>query len=766
MSSLKLRKLDASKSESLLGTIGSREHVQTRKVLSLKNGCKAARIIIAASELILFVILWCLYISKSQSQVLNEYLIQSPLLTLTYMEAYYWIQNIVQSTMIILCMIFFIEFILYTDHDWIHEVKKAREEAKLHSHSQYGAQVLPKRTRINRNQTIAINDLNLCRILCSFSFCCRRVGVAIANILTVTWSELHSLCMITCIYYLLSVTLRLYHSKIRSPKSLFIINDAVTAFGIILPPFAYSLCAKLKIIYDQGFVDDETVAGSVWEKDTKLRWYRSSSQMSIVQASKSILNDKFIKVWMFLMYLFQLIIFITEPILGPDKFRYFLNTMYDCWKAEGHLMYACDPTTSQIVFTVHILVLRIGVPLLLLNTVFSFIPRSSHSSQVMHYNHFHEILTPSAIILVVLNAFLSNYFLFKHYSIVTWGWTCILFFFSVWELFIFTQSLKLAETAEDDHEQFYGFTTDNKASLFNYFCKGILLLLLWTASFIALMLCKGTGQLSSVQQNQISRQIPSIIFSITSMLLLVPLQKVAISPTYRDYFRRKNRIRYLVTFHMICLLCIVFIVQKFILILSFYFEIITDERNMKNAAFATSFALSFASIGFHIWLFGKYSGILYPVVPKIGSPGDIDSVKAESATRMSPVYGRKKRESKERKDSKMSLTALYQNRTRTPSIPREYDEESSCNINHQQRTRSLSQKQKSYSIDSDKSAKATSMSQRKMVKTISAEYEDKIETWNDAAKIYGLKSHSLYDVEQIASFAVDPNNSKKKFYTE
>eukprot|EP01084_Bolivina_argentea_P163943 285127_1 len=543
MSSLKgLRQRESSKTESLLGNKDS-SHARTvtthRTNITLGNCVKMLVTLLIWSELILFIALWSLYVTKSQTAVLNDPIInKSNFIKLTTLQCYYWIQIIVQSTMIIFCMIFFIEFIIYIDRDWIAQVKKERDNAKLkqtfaayRSESTDGFPIKHNKIKFgSKSAESVISYCNICSKLCSFKFCIGRIGAGIANIFSLTWSELHVLCMLSCIYYLLAAMLRLYNlnkSK-QHQRFLFTISDILTGFGIILPPFAYNLCQKLKMIYDKnGSVSDITVAGEQWEnKKSKGNWYQSTSQMSIVQASQSILNDKMIKFWMFIMFSFQFFIFFMEPIVAPNKFRYYLDSMYHCSHLNDNNI--CDSPTSLVVFTVHILIIRIAIPLLLLNTSFSFTPKASHTAQIMHYNYFYNIITPSSVIMIAIIEFGINYFLSNYYIYVTYIIVIIIILISLWQIYIFVRLLTLAEDAENDQRL--------NASLFNYFLKGIFYIILWFISFGGLLL---SNSIPKTQIKIVYRQIASIIFAATSMFLLVPLQKIAISPTYRNYFRRK-----------------------------------------------------------------------------------------------------------------------------------------------------------------------------------------------------------------------------------
>eukprot|EP01084_Bolivina_argentea_P267017 453126_1 len=112
-----------------------------------------------------------------------------------------------------------------------------------------------------------------------------------------------------------------------------------------------------------------------------------------------------------------------------------------------------------------------------------------------------------------------------------------------------------------------------------------------------------------------------------SMFLLVPLQKISVSPTYRNYFRRKHRTKYyyLVTFYITCLLTIMFIVENFIFVATFYYNVLTSQQGMNDILVVTAFSLSFAPTGFFVWLYGKYCAVLYPLDNSNHPPDIIDT---------------------------------------------------------------------------------------------------------------------------------------------
>ena len=138
-----------------------------------------------------------------------------------------------------------------------------------------------------------------------------------------------------------------------------------------------------------------------------------------------------------------------------------------------------------------------------------------------------DIVTPSAMLLIVIGAFWSNLFFVAEHEMVMWSHIGSVLLLSLWQIFLFTRLLQLADDAENDQEQFYAFLRNN-ASIFLYFFKGICFLLLWAMSFGALVVWGGDTE------HGVEAQIASLIFGVTSLFMLVPLQKVVISPTYRE----------------------------------------------------------------------------------------------------------------------------------------------------------------------------------------------------------------------------------------
>ena len=271
------RSINYSLAESLKGTKGSKTITTHRTAFTLATCHKAFRILLTLVEFLAYLIVFAFYISKGSAHVNDSWIIG-----LSYLQCYFIMRIIIQSTMIIFCGIFYIEFILYTDSEWIKEVKSLKEQHKQKDvFEQYrddpdsDPSKLPrrhvKRYRHKKGKNSLIYDCNVCSRLCSMKFCCRRCGVAISNVMLLRWCELHILCMFSAIYYFLSTMLRFKVASTTDGWSkevgLYMVNDFLTILGITLPPVAYSLMLQLKMIYERrGSVSDITVAGSAWEK--------------------------------------------------------------------------------------------------------------------------------------------------------------------------------------------------------------------------------------------------------------------------------------------------------------------------------------------------------------------------------------------------------------------------------------------------------------------------------------------------------------------
>ena len=236
---------------------------------------------------------------------------------------------------------------------------------------------------------------------------------------------------------------------------------------------------------------------------------------------------------MFVMFAFQLLAFVLEPITRPGTFRMYLESMWYCWSDTDSIK--CDPSSSNVIFIIHTLILRIAIPLLLLHVVLSFTPKSSHSAQIMHYRFFYEIISPVTVIIICVLAFFSNYFtVFSGtYGIVTCTYIGIVIILALWQIYLFVRLLNLAEVAENDQEQFHAYLAQSNANLFNYFSKGIIYSLLWAVEFVCLY-SFGVNGSTNERTLMVYRQIPSMIFAVTSIFMLVPLQKVAINPSYNE----------------------------------------------------------------------------------------------------------------------------------------------------------------------------------------------------------------------------------------
>ena len=261
--------------------------------------------------------------------------------------------------------------------------------------------------------------------------------------------------------------------------------------------------------------------------------YTTNKIRSIVQASKSILNDKMMKVWMFVMFGLQLFAFLLEPIARPGTFRLYLYSMWNCQPypyADGTAIH-CDES-SNAMFVIHTLMLRMAVPLLLIHSVFTFAPKSSHFAQIMHYKYFYEVFSPSGIAIVAILMFIANYFIILEYETVTWTYVGFVLVLGLWQIYLFKRLLSLGERVPF-------------ANFFNYLSKGIAYLFLWAIEYICLYTFASVSSNSSLdyddtdvdnmtRMDMVYRLIPAMIFAVMSMFMLVPLQKIATNPTYAE----------------------------------------------------------------------------------------------------------------------------------------------------------------------------------------------------------------------------------------
>ena len=110
------------------------------------------------------------------------------------------------------------------------------------------------------------------------------------------------------------------------------------------------------------------------------------------------------------MFILQLCAFIVEPIVWPGIFRLSLDSM---WYSTGNNSSAyimnCYTSSSNVVFVLHTLILRITIPLLLIHFVFSFMRKSSQTAQIINYEYIYEVLSPVSLAIFTILMFFSNY---------------------------------------------------------------------------------------------------------------------------------------------------------------------------------------------------------------------------------------------------------------------------------------------------------------------------------------------------------------------
>jgi len=283
-------------------------------------------------------------------------------------------------------------------------------------------------------------------------------------------------------------------------------------------------------------------------------------------------------------------------------------------------------------------------------------------------------------LIVIIGSFISYFLL---HEVDNWNGLYIsggvVLTFGGWQIYLYTRLLSLADKAKQDMEQFHGFTVGHP-SLLEYLIKGAVYLVLWGISFIYNIRADDTEEIM-IHDHQNYNQIPGLIFGCVSLLLLMPIYRISISPSYTDRLHRKGR-KYLITFHIVCLMSFAFIIQRFIFIathfediyqyptpsptvsISFMTTTMTSPSSMTEPS-ELAYSLSFSSIGFLLWLFGKYAGVLYPAPVHFGKYKNRNNHNVE----MSPVHSRKTtRKSLKERDrnddsflSKMTMGDLYNN---------------------------------------------------------------------------------------------------------
>ena len=127
--------------------------------------------------------------------------------------------------------------------------------------------------------------------------------------------------------------------------------------------------------------------------------------MTIMQL-RSVLNDGFVRGWIFVLFGVQLIIFILQPVANFDDYRDTLNNQYDCnvtrdCNGKGHNGDCTCDSRSMVFFVITEIILRLFVPITLISTLI-LVVSFEKKFYVSRLDALRFVLSPSSIAILFL----------------------------------------------------------------------------------------------------------------------------------------------------------------------------------------------------------------------------------------------------------------------------------------------------------------------------------------------------------------------------
>ena len=213
------------------------------------------------------------------------------------------------------------------------------------------------------------------------------------------------------------------------------------------------------------------------EASRRLSKALSNKTSKTILEMRNILNDKIIRFWIFFIFMVQFVIFITEPSFNEDAFRNELFVMYDCNSSDptnGATTYTCN-LFGIIFFYINTLILRLFVPMVLLNTLIlcvSFDKKYMKSK----LDGIKYVVSPSSfgLIIFLLLIEITLWDITDGVTAMIILWTVIIIFTALFQCYNFVHLLDIQDKAYRENDRLYAYM---KSEPFLYFIEGLILLL-------------------------------------------------------------------------------------------------------------------------------------------------------------------------------------------------------------------------------------------------------------------------------------------------
>ena len=209
------------------------------------------------------------------------------------------------------------------------------------------------------------------------------------------------------------------------------------------------------------------------------------------------------------------------------------------------------------------------------------------------------------------------YFLFVCKDIVKYFY--IFFFLNKWSY-----------TAHRNRDRLYGF---RKSYPMTYYMEGVVAIGLQIICITCFVLQDQNEDGHIDRAYVVVRGAGMLLFNLISLIMLLPIRTIGISPKYKNHFKRKGKKKYLRLFRWMCFINICNIIYSFLFISDEFVSILTTYKIEDTLAMKCAFTLSFSTIYFCIWCLSQLlpwiipnkveSQILYTYNPGIQQESEI-----------------------------------------------------------------------------------------------------------------------------------------------
>ena len=294
-------------------------------------------------------------------------------------------------------------------------------------------------------------------------------------------------------------------------------------------------------------------------------------------AVSSILNDGLIRAWIFLISLFKLIFYIVSPLSPKESGFNDIVKSFICYDNNNE----CNSSLYQAMFVVTLIFLQQFRAMVQVYScvMCAVVGWSGHGGyyQATPLHGLSYVLTPLIIVAFTFLMFLDLNFIFlgdyKFFWILDTIW-CMLYLVVVcFLLWLLCGILGLQKKAERKRDRFHAFS---KPTTIVLIFEGAIFLcgnLIFIISMVLYVACDGKAR----DLIGIIRQALIFTFNAVIIFMIYSLRPIAAEPTFRTYFHKKNKIKYIFGFRLICVLLIYNIMYQTVYQTNKFMYIYTQE---------------------------------------------------------------------------------------------------------------------------------------------------------------------------------------------